>query len=277
MASGMEELSGSWTMKRLRYYLNHWWQLAQRSWQETMVNRFTSLFFIVGKMFRMVFSLVFLWVLKNNLQNFASYTTDQLIVFYFVYFYIDLISQTFFRGVYWFGQQLRTGQFDFWLTKPVSPLFSALAGKPDINDALFFIPSAIISFFVISGLDITVSSTQLLWFLYLFVVGLVIATSIHIIILALAVQLIDIDGIMWLYRDIIRLGQFPVTIYQQGIKFILFFFVPVGIMMTVPSEVLLGYQPSVSIFWSTVIGIGSLFIAKVVWQLSLKKYTSASS
>jgi ABC-2 type transport system permease protein len=262
---------------RLSTYFKVWKIFGTNALQETFINRGSNILFMTGKILRLFFALLFLILIKNNVDNFAGYTTDQMVVFFLTYQFIDLTSQILYRGVYLFSYMIRSGDFDFLLMKPINPLFRALTGKPDINDAIFMIPSLGVSLYIFSTLNITLTWTAFLWYLVLLINGLLIATAIHILVLVVGVLTTEVDGIIWIYRDLNQMGKFPVTIYMQPLRFALFFIIPIGMMITIPTEVLLGVKPTFSVALAMLVGVGSFITSLKLWKWSLKKYSSASS
>ncbi len=264
-------------MKTITYYSKIWYWHALSALQVTFANRATNSLFFLGKFLRLTMSLLFLFILHNSIKTFGEYTSNQMVIFFLVYLWIDTITQSLFRGVYSFGSQVRQGSFDFDLTKPINPLFKALMGEPDINDVIFLIPSAFATLWALHTFSIQLGGWQILLFGLLFINSLVIATALHIVVLSLAILTTDIDGIMWMYRDLLKLGQFPVTAYGEALRFTLFFLVPVGMMITIPAQVLLNLTPSYAI-WLTLIISGTTFGASLLlWRYCLRHYTSASS
>ncbi|MEX0895453.1 MAG: ABC-2 family transporter protein [Patescibacteria group bacterium] len=264
-------------LKRLHFYWRIWLLWATNAFQATFVNRGTNAIFLIAKLARFGMSLVFLLLLRQNIDSFAQYSTDELVVFFLIYQWIDLFSQSVFRGVYKFGQLVRNGEFDFDLLKPIHPLFRALMGSPDINDVLLILPTIGVSIWILSFLEVSITLGSVLGFSVLALNGLLIATALHICVLSLAIITTDIDSMVWLYRDLSRLGQFPVTMYMELVRFSLFFLVPIGMMITIPAEVLLNIEPSQAIWVTLVIGGGFFAASIALWNWSLKRYTSASS
>lgn len=261
----------------LRKYSTVWSIFAKNAVQETFVNRTSNILFMIGKTIRLIFSLLLLFLIRDTITEFAGYTADQLIVFFLTYQIIDLVTQVLYRGVYIFGNMVRSGDFDFLLTKPVNPLFTALVGKPDINDCIFLFPNLIIVGYILSNLELGIT----LWSSFLFVILLcnafLIATALHILVLVVGILTTEVDGVIWIYRDLSHMGRFPVSIYMQPLRFILFFLIPIGTMITIPTEVFLGIQPTYNLFLAFSIGIGSFFISLKAWNWALKKYTSTGS
>lgn len=264
-------------MKRLITYFKVWRLNASNTLQEFFVNRYTHVLFYLGKIIRLGMSLLFLYLIKDQVAEFSSYTTDQVIVFFLTYQFIDVLAQVIFRGVYLFRARIIRGNFDFMLLRPINPLFQALTDHPDINDTLFLIPSTILSIFIVSTLNIQITLSSFLMYLLLITNALLIATSLHILVLVAGIITKDIEGLIWIYRDVMRLARFPITVYLEPIRFALFFIIPVGLMITIPAEVLLNLTPAYSIGLTLTIGVTLMWISLRLWKWSLKKYSSASS
>ncbi|NCN82578.1 MAG: hypothetical protein GW947_01300 [Candidatus Pacebacteria bacterium] len=68
-----------------------------------------------------------------------------------------------------------------------------------------------------------------------------------------------------------------VTIYNESVRLVLFFLLPIGLMLTVPAQVLLNTEVSVTLPVVFAITTTLLFLSLKLWRYSLKKYSSASS
>jgi ABC-2 type transport system permease protein len=263
------------TSGKLRIYWQLWSTMAKYSLAEVMVNRATSVLFFLGKGIRFAMMLFFLLLIKQNIHGMAGYTTDQVVVFFLTYQFTDTLAQILYRGVYIFSWQVRSGELDFYLAKPINPLFRILTGKPDIIDVFFFIPSTLLSMYIIAQLNVSVTLTSALVFLAMVINGFLITTGFHILVVCLGVMTTEVDNAIMLYRDTVALSKFPVTIYGEAIRIALFFLVPVGIMNTLPAQFLLQLQPSMSVFLAGAIGLGFFALSLLTWRFSLRKYTSA--
>ncbi len=245
--------------------------------QKLFVNRATNLLFFMGKIIRMGMSLLFLFLIKNQVAQFSKYTTDQVIIFFLTYQFIDTISQVFFRGVYLFRSRIVRGTFDFMLLRPINPLFQALTDHPDLNDAIFLIPTTIFSIYIVTTLDVQITLNSFLLYLLLLINAFMIAAALHILVLVVGILTKNIEGFIWIYRDLMRLARFPITVYLQPLRSILFFLIPIGMMISIPSEILLGIEPTYSILIAIITGVAIMIVSLQLWKWSLKKYNSASS
>ncbi len=262
---------------QMRKYIQVWLINANNTLQETFINKWSNLLFFTGKVLRLAMSLLLLFIIKQNVSHFAGYTTDQLIVFFLTYQFMDVFAQVIYRGVYLFSHYIRQGDFDFVLSQPINPLFRVLTSRPDINDTIFIIPTTLISIYIVTQLSLTLTLQSVLWFLIMLINSFLIVTAMHILILSTGILITEVDGIIWLYRDLSRFGQFPVSVYMEPLRFILFFLVPIGMMVTIPAEILLNTPPTYSMITATIVGIAFLVLSLKIWDISLKKYSSASS
>jgi len=263
------------TTHRLSIYWKIWYTIALNAFQETFLNRWVTALFLFGKALRFSMSLFFLLILQRTITGFAGYTTDQVIIFFLTYQFTDGLTQILYRGVYMFSQQVRSGELDFYLSKPLNPLFRILTGKPDIIDALFFVPTTLVSFFLVSRLHVSVTPTSFLLYCALLVNSFLIGTAFHIFVICLGVLTTEVDNAIMLYRDTTALSRFPVNMYAEPLRFAFFFIIPIGVMNTVPAQVLLQLQPSVTVLFTMLVGVGFFLLSLFAWKFSIRKYTSA--
>jgi len=234
-------------------------------------------FFFVGKIIRFFSFIIILLLLKNNTNSLAGYTINEVLIFFLTFNFIDLISQMFLRGVYSLSGKVRSGEFDFFLCRPVSPLFRSLAGSPDFNDILLFIPLTTFSVWYIVQ-NVPVLDIQHI-FLYLFFLcnGLLISISFHILVLCVGIISTEVDNTIMFYRDLSQMARFPTDIYKEPFRSFITFVIPVGVMMTTPAKALLGLGTPFMFIVSCVISVVLFALALKAWDMSLKTYTSASS
>ena len=261
----------------LARYLSIWLQFGRLALQISFVNRGTIIFFFFGKSIRYAMMLLLLWVLSTTITKVGPYPIAQLTVFMLVFQTVDSFAQLVFRGVYEFSSQVRSGDFDFALCKPINPLFRALLGTPDINDLLFSVPTLALNLYIVSRLPLEFALGNMGMFFLLLINSFMISAAFHIFVLSLAILIVDIDNTIMMYRDVARMAQIPVSLYPRALQIGLFTIVPVGLMMTVPVEVLLGLTPSVAVGLTILLGTATLSLSLFTWKKALQKYTSASS
>jgi len=250
--------------------------LAVNAFQDAFVSRFSAIVLITGKLIRFLFFLFFLFIIGSKTKLIAGYSLPQMFFFYLTFQLIDTLPQLLMREVYRFRGYVVSGDFDYFLIKPLSPLFRALFGGSDILD----VPMTIIT---IGAISITVmrlpsvSFLHVLLYVLLILNAFMIAVSLHIVVLSLGVVTTEVDNAIMFYRDITNMGRVPVDIYKEPLRGIITFAVPVGVMMTFPAKGLLGLLTPQTIFIAVVIDSVLLWISVSLWKIALKYYGSASS
>lgn len=254
-------------------YVFYWLKITAMTFSALIATRLASVIFITGKTLRISLFLIFLFALKDKITLLAGYNLDQLVVFYLIFNVFDLLGQVFYRGIYWYRNEIISGNFDFTLTKPINPLFQILVSHTDWLD----IPPLILTVvFLIFKLP-AVSWQALVGFIALGFVAMVLITAIHILVAAVGVLTTEVDNAIWIFRDLFLMARFPTDIYIEGIRAFLTFIVPVALIFTFPAKALLGLLPLKMFILAVVFAVIFYFLVLKFWYYSLKHYASASS
>lgn len=260
----------------MKKYFKVWLILTGIASQIAFQSRFGAGVFITGKILRFLFFFTFLLVISSKIKLISGYSLWQMIFFFITFNLIDTLAQFFLREVYRFRSYVVSGDFDYILTKPISPLFRSLFGGSDILD--LSIIGLSIAFIVFSIEKIGgVSLFGIVLYTALILNAFLIALAFHIFVLAIGVLTTEVDNTIMLYRDITQMGRVPVDIYREPLQGILTFAIPVGIMMTFPAKALMGLLSPSSVMISFFIGILFIILSLWFWRFSLKHYASASS
>ena len=260
----------------MKRYLRVWLQLAHISFSEQIATRFSSVLFLLSKTLRFVFFLLFIFSLTERIGGLSGYNRDQIIIFFLVFNFVDIATQLFFRGVYFFRQKVVNGEFDFSLVKPMSPLFRIMAGYTDFMDLITLIA------LVIYGLKFTVGAVALtpaIVFpaILMMVFSFLISFSIHVWVVAVGILTTEVDNAIMVYRDLTGMARFPVDVYSAPVRIFLTYIVPVAFIMTVPAKSLMGLASPLTFAISAVIVFCFLFSGFYLWRYALSQYSSASS
>lgn len=263
-------------MNKIFRYIRLWWKLTENSFLTAFNSRLGAGLFILGKILRFIFFGIFLFALFSQVRFLADYTFLEAMFFYLTFNLLDTVTQLLYREVYRFRELVVRGDFDIVLSRPASPLFRALVGGADPLDLVMLIPYFGILIYIGSRLD-GVTSGAIITYIILLFNGMVIATGFHILILALGIITTEIDHAVMIYRDIASMGRIPVDVYQEPIRSLITFIIPVGLMMTFPVKGLLGRLDLPVVIVAMAIGGGFLWLCLKIWDGALNKYASASS
>lgn len=244
---------------------------SKYSLKSTVQGRSGLFFFTIGKVLRFAMFFLFVFFLVSRTKILKGYNVDQAVFFYLTYNIIDTLSQLLFREVYRFRMLVVSGDFDTILVKPFHPFLKILLGGIDFLDAALLIPYFLLTMFFASK-AVAFSLPNFILYLTLIFNAILIATSFHVLALAIGTITTDIDNIIMMYRDLTSLGRFPIEIYKEPIRGIFTFIIPVGVMMTFPAKSLFGVLSGGFIIFAFAISFFLLFASLKFWHFALKRY-----
>ena len=233
-----------------------------------------AVLFTLGKIIRFVVLFLFVFFLVSRTSTLKGYSVNQAIIFYLTFNIIDTASQLLFREVYRFRQLVVSGDLDGVLVKPYHPFLRVLVWGIDPLDAVMIIFYTLLTLIFIGKSANSITFFSFLSYILLTVNALVIATAFHITVLAFGILTSNIDHGVMIYRDLTSIGRFPIEIYQEPFRWIVTFVIPVGIMMSFPTQSLFGILSPLLIGVSVIIAVIALLGSLYLWNTALKKYQS---
>ena len=263
---------GKYMLRRLKIL----WLLTASSAKIAFDSRFGVLLFLIGKVLRFGFFILFLLLLLTRTKAIAGYSFWEVLLVYLTFNFIDNTAQLLFRNVYRFRSEIEQGNFDYSLLRPFPPLVYALLGGIDPLDLPMFVILLAGIIFCMQHIG-NLSLVSIFGYVALTINGIFIAMAFHIFVLSMGILTTAIDNTIMLYRDITQMGRLPVDIYKNPLRGLITFVIPVGIMMTFPVKILTGLLSFSLIVLAFGIGIVFFTLSLLCWRYAVRQYASASS
>ncbi len=184
----------------------------------------------------------------------------------------------FFDGYkYFMLQQISTGQFDMYLTKPINALFLASFSKPRLESFFYII---VLGAFFLSQVWHKVdqlSPLSVVLFLLLWINGMYIHYMVFACYASLAFIMTKSTQTIRTLQSISDQTFYPPFIYPLPVTLVLFSFIPAAFLGYVPITFLLnrGEWPLLAV--AGIMSIVITFCARLAWEAGLRRYSSASS
>jgi ABC-2 type transport system permease protein len=258
-------------------YFRVWLRLAIMSFWGQAVSPLSSFGYLLGKLVRIAFFLLFLKGIFKHTDALAGYTLAEAALFFLTFNMVDILAQLFFRGIYGIRGLIREGEFDYFLIQPLNVLYRVAFNTVDFLDVLTIIPVFIVTSFVLKQIPAASDPLHVALYVVLLLNGLFIAFAIHVGVASLAVLTQEMDNTIWLYRDLMTLGRFPVDIYAAAMRGIITFVMPIAVMISFPSKALLGLLSPAGIAQALVMSAVSVGLSLWFWRFATRRYTSVSS
>jgi ABC-2 type transport system permease protein len=168
------------------------------------------------------------------------------------------------------------GRFDFTLLRPIDTQFLASFRhwRPlalfDLLLGLGVLTTAVLQ------MERTPTPAQLLTFLGALGLGV---TALYAILLAFAGLVFWSPGFLfsWVFDGVFQMARYPVGLYPGGLRLILTWLIPVGVITTVPAQALSGDLPPGRFLLTLGFVLALLVGASFLFRRGLRRYVSASS
>ncbi len=259
----------------MRKYLNTWLQLTNCAFSSTLSNRIDSAGYFAGKLVRFVFFWLLIVSIFRFTDTLVGYSKYEVLLFFLTFNFIDVFSQAFFRGMYLFQSDVRRGNFDFILTKPINSLFYSLSRLNDLLDIIFLVPITALLVYVMAQLNITVGALGA--YALFFAFGMVVVLAIHILAAAITMWSYESENFIWLYRYTMATGQFPSDIFSPRVQTLFTYVMPIMVIVAFPSKALLGRADSAMFVTALLVSTVFFGASMLLWRAGLRRYSSASS
>jgi len=167
---------------------------------------------------------------------------------------------------------INRGELDLLLYKPINPLLFVSFRHHQLYEFSTFLSGLVILFYsqLIHGLN---------WLnvLSLAFCGLIVLYAIMLFFSTLAFYIPRLTALHSIWDVLSKTSRFPLDIFTNSSRFLLILLAPLFLVVTLPSQIILGKQPPVY-FLSQIFGtILITYLAYLFWRFSLRRYSSASS
>jgi ABC-2 type transport system permease protein len=174
-------------------------------------------------------------------------------------------------------ERIRTGSFDYTLLKPADAQFLVSTTRFDpwhVTDVLVGIGIIVYAFV---DLGHTPGVRDLAAALLLITAAIAVMYSLWILIIASAFWVVRMDNLVFLLGAIFDAARWPIHIFRGAWRFVFTFIIPLALMTSFPAMALLGTL-SLKTAAASLAGSAAFFaIARAIWSLAIRSYTSASS
>lgn len=223
-------------------------------------------------------------VIFNHFNNIADWNKYEILFM----FTTSWLSYSFSCFFFWkpmrdIGELIRSGKFDLYLTRPISPFTYLVLQQFQYT----FLPRLFYSIFFwiysLQKLEIKWTAATVCYYCVSLISAFVIFSAITIITGTISFWTVKSEEIVSLLTDnnygLKNFCDYPMQIYPKGIRFLLTFIVPYAYTGYYPASFLLGKNilHAWIIYISPIIALAMAIMAYYFWQKGLKHYGSTGA
>jgi len=276
LATGHQNLHGSWHMKAFRHYLAIYGEYVSNCVAEALSYRLHFVLLIIMDLLFYLSILGSVDFLFQHLTRMGPWGRNEWMFFMAFMIAIEHLHMTFVSENFWaFSHDIRTGKLDFILLKPVGALFIIFfrAMRPaTLLNGLF--PWGFLIYFG--------QSLHLLWWQWLLLpalvlLGLALLTSLEILMSLSMFWIIESMGVNFLRMQLQQVSRWPDFIYGYFAQKFFCYAIPILLVGSAPVKFLLNPHDAWGLFWMLALMGLSWGLIRFFWRRGLAAYESASS
>lgn len=172
--------------------------------------------------------------------------------------------------------EIWTGRFDFTLLCPLNAQFIASFRRWRLLPGVDLLLGSGLLGIAALQLHTTLSPLRLLTLIVTLCTDVVV---LYAVLLLFAALLFWNPGFLftWIFDGLFQMARYPVGLYPNWLRLVLTWVIPIGVMTTVPAEALSGELPTSMLIGSIFLALGLVASASMLFQVGLRRYSSASS
>lgn len=172
---------------------------------------------------------------------------------------------------------IRDGTMDFVLSKPVNSQFLASLRHSRLSGLSQVLAGPVILSVALHNLNYTPTWETALSFLLLLSAAIALVYSMWIMIATIAFVAVKVDELGELFNSLFETGKFPITVFQDSVRIVLTFVLPIAFMTTFPAQALLRTLNPIHLVLGIAMAVVMFGLSAWFWRRAVLNYSSASS
>lgn len=262
----------------MKKYLKYYFLIFKMCAMDLMIHRANYVTWAFVHLVSFAVNIAFFKIVYSQISSINGWTIGQVLMVMGVSTLIGAFgSLTFFPFFWGFSADIRNGDFDLKLIKPIDVHFQSAIQWIDLEDMINLPLGIGLIIYSLAVLKITITFPSLLLGSLLIICSLLMLLSLATLILSTAFRFVRTDAAMNLFWSVVNISRFPAKAIKGVSQFALILLIPVALITSVPAEVFMGKFDWPWIIGSLVSGVGLFAFSRYVFMSGIKRYSSASS
>jgi ABC-2 type transport system permease protein len=174
-------------------------------------------------------------------------------------------------------EHVRKGTLDFVLLKPADAQLLVSVAKLEPWRVVDLVGAGLIFAYAFGKLGRAPSAGEVVAAGAMLLGALLVLYSIAILVVSIAFFAVRVDNLLYLFQSVFDVARWPSTIFRGFLAVLFTYVLPLALMTTYPALALLGKLRVGTAVGALAGTVAFAAFARLVWSLSIRKYTSASS
>lgn len=223
----------------------------------------------------------FIWVVLSRFEQLAGWTLGEIAFLYGLRLTTHALNVLVEGNIRGMDDQIRRGEFDRYLLRPMTPLLQIMGNDVQINAFGDLLGGVALFAAATTLVDIDWSMWSLLFLLMAIIGGALLEMGLNLLIGTLGFRFLNTGGLLYLLDAFFSdFGNYPLRIFGNTVQFLFTFGLPLAFMAYFPATVLLNRTGELSVppalsYAAPLVGVVWWLLAVYCFQHELKRYQSA--
>jgi ABC-2 type transport system permease protein len=266
-------------MAAIPRYTSLYWLFFKNRIKILMEYRVNFLIGATSTIFVQAAGLLAVWVVMNQIPDLDGWSLPEILLIYGLLTLAKSINHMFADNLWTLGRDyIRTGTFDRFLVRPVSPLFHLLADRFCHDGIGNFLVGLFLVLYAAPRLGIAWTLPSVTYLTVMVISGGFIFIALNLITSVSGFWLMDSVPVTRVVFEMHEFAKYPLTIYPRAIGVLLTLLIPYGFASFYPASYLLGREVAPALAWGApLVALILMMIGIGVWRFGLRHYGSTGT
>lgn len=233
----------------------------------------------LGMLLTQAINLFFLNIIFSQIPDLNGYTFEQIVFVYGFALLPKAIDHLFFDNLWAIGYFIiRKGDFDKYLTRPVSTLFAVTVEKFQVDAFGELVVGVAFLCYSLPKIGVSFSVVNILLFAAAVFFATFIYTGVKLITASIAFWTKRSGSVIYMFYMINDFAKYPVTIYNKVVRAIVSYIIPFAFTAFFPASYFISGGSALFKIGGTVVAAAALMALGIfVWNRGVSSYESAGS
>jgi ABC-2 type transport system permease protein len=262
----------------MKRYMRLYLYFLQFSFSKAMEFRLDFSFRILMDIVYYIINVFLFAILYRHTNMIAGWTHDQMMVFVGSYLLVDAINMTFFSSnMWWLPYYINRGDLDYYLIRPVSPLFFLSLREFSANSFVNLIIAAGIFTWTLISYSGPWGVLDLLGLILLLLNGSLVLYCIQMLMILPVFWTQSARGFIDLFYTLELAIERPDRIFKGWLRILFTVIMPFALIASFPARFFIEGFDKMTFLHLTTVSLSLWGVMLFVWRRGLRIYSSASS
>lgn len=262
----------------LKKYWQVFWKFRQIHFMRTLEYRGDFIFWTLISLAWTLFNLFFYHLLTTISPNIAGWSRWEILLVIAVFNLIDTFTwSVFYHNMREYSRLVFSGELNQFLTKPLDIQFLLMTQSNSFNNILRFVVGVWLLLTALHQLNYHPSWSQVIAFVLSLGLSLCLVYFLWFTLATSSFWVEKLENINEIIPNLRQIWEVPRSVYVGLTSFFLTIVFPLGLITSIPSEIILGKSSSRWVAYFVAVTVVSFIVSRLFFRLSIKKYSGVGN